>query len=235
MKRGRHPGATICGLSCCGKAKSGYGGRPCARAAAPPLSSSQYRSPNAMLFEIQTIAPASSSSLAESVSGPPVMIESMRKPVCRHRAQAQHRHERDPDRTQLPRPAVDRARIADDQHYEQDGFDHRECPVRPEPKVVGQEQRKHDRRDDGPDHWPTRLADDGVIPIAKRFRPCRRRPVVLHCENLSRWFRGRPTDRLARCSDVGASEAGLAQRPPAKDSVVVTCTPLALISANSHS
>ena len=35
-----------------------------------------------MLFESQTIAPASRSSLAESVSGPPVMSESIRKPVA---------------------------------------------------------------------------------------------------------------------------------------------------------
>jgi hypothetical protein len=35
-----------------------------------------------MLLEIQTIAPASSSSLAESVSGPPLTSESIRKPVA---------------------------------------------------------------------------------------------------------------------------------------------------------
>jgi hypothetical protein len=35
-----------------------------------------------MLFETQTIMPASSSSLAESVSGPPVTSESIRKPVA---------------------------------------------------------------------------------------------------------------------------------------------------------
>ena len=35
-----------------------------------------------MLFETQTIAPALSNSLADSVSGPPVISESMSKPVA---------------------------------------------------------------------------------------------------------------------------------------------------------
>ena len=116
-----------------------------------------------MLFEIQTIAPASSSSLAESVSGPPVTSESIKKPVCAIALRPSTATSAIPTARNSRDLPVDRARITDDEHHEQDGFEHRERPVRAESEVVRQEQRKHDRRDDGPDHRPARLADDVAI------------------------------------------------------------------------
>ena len=146
-----------------------------------------------MLFETQTIAPASSKSLADSVSGPPVISESMSKPVATIAFSPSTATSTIPTTRNSLRPTSDRTGISDDQRHQQHAFEQRQDPACPELEVVGKEQSEHDRHQDGADHGPTRLAH---YIAGRRPNGCSRRTVVLHTGNLplaARLLSGKPT------------------------------------------
>jgi hypothetical protein len=89
-----------------------------------------------MLFEVQTTAPASSKSPAESVSGPPVMSESIRKPVATIALRPSTATSAIPTARNSRERRVIEPGSPDDQRHQQDALEQGERPVRAEPQVV---------------------------------------------------------------------------------------------------
>ena len=163
MNLGRQPDEAMLGLSCCGKARSGYRGILCARAAAPPPSSSQYSRENAMMLDNQTPAPAESSCSAELVAFPPWISTSMSRAVERQRVQDEDSDDADGQSPQQPRATVDAPRVVDDDRDEKQGLDRRQDPDGCEPHLCGSEHSQNHRSQHGSSHGPARLALDGFL------------------------------------------------------------------------